>query len=501
MISSLQTTDANGVTLPDSKRTLLLVVSCLLLLAQALPLIHTRWIEDESWYSASADSLARHGELRMRIFSEEHMQGRVDTRMPLTAMILAGCFKVFGTSLYTAKLPFLLSALAGILLTYLLGCELGGPLLGALGALFVATDNLYFLAARTARPEAIVMALDAAAILLFLISQRRRSTAYALASGLVTGLATLAHPAGLAPAFTAAILACIEFRGTVLFRARTWAFAAGVVLPAIPFVLWATSDAVHRDEFVRLYSRGQGFPLSAIPSLERSRWADFIGMPNSRFRLPVPLPYRLHVALALIAATAILFRHNRRLLGTLSTILVPCILWWAFLRNPTSRYIAIGGPYLALLLAGGVIALWARRPHWRSAVAAAALLLIFAQVAGNYFILYLYRKGNYSQVTRELRAIIPRDAKVYGALTFWMSFHDQRYFSWNRAPLQYSLERGANYLILNDRVLVNGSGFGLDDWDYIRKETSEFVSRHATLVGRAPNAFYGDLEIYRVNGR
>ena len=83
----------------------------------------------------------------------------------------------------------------------------------------------------------------------------RRSAAYALAAGIVTGLGTLAHPAGLAPLFTAGVLACIEFRGSVLFRARTWAFAAGLVIPAIPFVLWVTSDAVHRDEFVRLFGR------------------------------------------------------------------------------------------------------------------------------------------------------------------------------------------------------------------------------------------------------
>src|SRR4051794_36301146 len=108
----------------SSRRTMILVFSCLLLLAQALPLMSVRWVADESWYASSADSLARHGELKAQTFPENALQGRVQTMSPVYMVPLAAVFKLFGTSLYTAKILPLLSGLCGILLTYLLGCEL-----------------------------------------------------------------------------------------------------------------------------------------------------------------------------------------------------------------------------------------------------------------------------------------------------------------------------------------------------------------------------------------
>jgi len=480
-------------------RRLLLLAIALLFVAQTLPMFHSRWVEDESWYSVSADSLVQHGRLQMPVFAPPAAQSIVDTRPPLAALTLASSFKLLGTSLVAARLPFLLAAIAGIFLTYALGCELGGVPLGLLGAILLATENMYFIAARTARPEALVTALDVLGILLFVRSQRRNSTLLAGVSGLVIGLATVSHPNGFAAAIGAGLLAIVEFRGKVAFRARSWAFVAGVLLAIAPYVAWGFSDAAHKAEMVGLYAKGQGFPLSAIGSIEKSRWADFIGVPNGRFKLPIPLPYRLHIAIALVLAAITVFRYNRRLAGQLACLLTACVVWWAFLRHPTARYIACGAPYLSLLLGGAILALREHRPQWRKPVAAAAVFLIVSQLGGNLFLLYLYRTANYARVTSELRTLIPRDATVWGAMTFWMSLHDQKFYSWNRTPLPYALAHGATYLILNDRVMVNGSGFGSDDWQGVREQAEAFVAQHATLVGHAPNAFYGDLEIYRVD--
>ncbi len=498
MTSPFAAIDFKAGTLPRPTKILLLAAVVLLFLAQALPLLNTRWVEDESWYSAAAESLARHGELRMPIFADDALTAQVDTRPPLTAITMAGFFKLLGTSLYSAKLPFLLSGIAGLFLTYLLGCELGSPLLGVLGALFLAADNLYMIGARTARPEAFVTALSLAGILLYLWSQRRNSTGLALLSGITVGLALLSHMNGFAAAITIFILALREDGLSLVRRPRPWVFLAGLVLAVAPFFVWVNLDAVHHREFINLYSSGEGYPLSAIPSIERSRWSDFVGMPNSRFRLPIPLPYRLHAALALAAALFLLFRYNRRLFYMLAALIVPAVLWYAYERNPTSRYIATAAPYLSLLLAGGFLA---AVPRWRRLATAAMVCVLLAEVASTYAVEYLYRKANYSDVTRQLREIVPPDATVYAALTFWMSFHDQPFYSWNRTPVRYAADRGATYLVVNDRVLVNGSGFGLDDWAARRQEIQDFVSAHATLAGRVSNPFYGDLEIYRITGK
>jgi hypothetical protein len=80
-----------------------------------------------------------------------------------------------------------------------------------------------------------------------------------------------------------------------------------------------------------------------------------------------------------------------------------------------------------------------------------------------------------------------------------MALHDRPYYSWNRTPLTVAVQRlGVTYLVLNDRVLLHGSGLGKDDWKNVREFADQFVRTNADLVARAPDPFYGDLEIYRV---
>src|ERR1017187_6063315 len=177
----------NSQSIPSRIKLPILIGSCLLLLVQALTLFSTRWVEDENWYSVPAHTLLTRGEIRMPIFMETAGQAKSDTRPPLVVVIMAAFFKVFGTSLYSARLPYLLSGLACIFLTYLFGCELGRPWVGLLGAVALAADNLFFLASRTARPEAIVAAFALLGVLVYLYSRRKNSAKLAFLSGLIIG--------------------------------------------------------------------------------------------------------------------------------------------------------------------------------------------------------------------------------------------------------------------------------------------------------------------------
>ena len=151
-------TDVPSIAIPRRISLPILIGACVLLLLQTLTTFSTRWVEDESWYAVTAHTLVTRGELRDPIFMDTATLARFDARPPLVFVIMAGFFKVLGTSLYSARLPFLLSGLACLFLTYLLGCELGWPWVGLVGAVALATDNLMFLASRTARPESMVAA-------------------------------------------------------------------------------------------------------------------------------------------------------------------------------------------------------------------------------------------------------------------------------------------------------------------------------------------------------
>jgi hypothetical protein len=103
-------------------------------------------------------------------------------------------------------------------------------------------------------------------------------------------------------------------------------------------------------------------------------------------------------------------------------------------------------------------------------------------------------------VQRELRQLIPPRSSVYGAITFWMALHDYTYYSYDRMPFEYAIaQRRPEYLVLNDRVMVRGMGWGVDDWALLRTKANEFARSRGRLVGLVRNPFYGELEIYHID--
>jgi hypothetical protein len=228
------------------------------------------------------------------------------------------------------------------------------------------------------------------------------------------------------------------------------------------------------------------------------RYSDFLGIGSQRLHfLPFPVPLRLHVFVLIAAALAILAWKRRSLFWALVILIVPSLLIWPQTANPTVRYFATVTPYFGIAVGAALVSL--KEASWHRIFAIACGLVVFTEFAGNLLVLRQARTANYPQVTRELRAIVPPDARVYGAITFFLSLYDRPYYSWNRTPLEFAVQKlGVNYLVLNDRVLLHGSGYGLDDWAEVRDAAARFVRSRADLVGKVPDAFYGDLEIYRV---
>src|SRR5262249_7907795 len=152
------------------------------------------------------------------------------------------------------------------------------------------------------------------------------------------------------------------------------------------------------------------------------------------------LPYRLYVAVALVAATCVLYRYNRILLGKLACYIVPCVLSWAYLRNESVRYTALASPYFAILSAGAAPTLWKIIPTRRTIVCCITILVLTLQITSNYALLYLYRKADYVDVSTQLHRAIPPGGAIYGSLIFWMAFNDHTFFAYNRTPLEYALK-------------------------------------------------------------
>jgi len=470
----------------------------LLFLAQVLPLFTYRWVEDESWYSSTAYTLFHEGKIRNGVFPELDIESKADTRPIAMPATLALAFATFGVGPGQARLPELLAMLTTIPVVFWLGMLLGSPQAGVLAALLTGVDNMVFLGARTVRPEAFVTFFGALAILLYVLSRQRNSVLLAFLSGIAVGISCNYHSNGLAIAATLGLLLLAEHKFSIWKSRRAWALVLGAVTTLIPFCVWLAGDPVRLQAFRVLYGRGERMTWQAVLHSEGIRYADLLGFGNQRLSFtPFPVPLRLHIVLLIVISIGLLAWKRRDLFWMILALIIPSLLLWPKEVNPTVRYFAVLAPYFALAVALSFQTI--NRPRWRLAFACWCALVVVTEIAGNVIVLRQARTANYVACTNRLRSLVPENARVLGAITFFMALHDRTYYSWNRTPLDFAVNKlGVDYLIMNDRVLLHGSGFGLDDWKEQREIANSFVRESADLVGRVPDPFYGDLEIYRV---
>jgi 4-amino-4-deoxy-L-arabinose transferase-like glycosyltransferase len=473
-----------------------LALACLVLLVQSALLIGTRWVEDENWLGNGSWTLVQEGRLRMPIFPADP-RGEADVSITVHHLGMAASFAAFGLGIPQARATSAVAGVATVIVVFFLALELGGPYCAVLAGLLLATDTFLVVASRTARPEAYTVFFCWLALLLYARAIRRESAWVALAAGLILGVACLNHPLGLPFVLAIGVFLLARYGWRIWRQPVAWALVLGVAAPAVPYAMWCFSDPAHAACFRDVYLSKTGEPMAERIVGEASRWSDFIGLGSQRVATGLRIPVRLHVALALIAAFWYLLRTRRDLFGPAATLFVLNALWWVYLVNKGPRYLVMLSPLFALAL-GWVVA-QSRGRSWEKAAMAVFALVMLTQVGSNAYWLYKYRRAEYPALESRLRSVIPAHASVYGATTFWLALHDRTYYAYDRTKWDYALEKlKPEYLILNDRVMVHGSGQGEDDFAVLRGRLQEFVREHGTLAGRVPDDFYGDLEVYRV---
>jgi 4-amino-4-deoxy-L-arabinose transferase-like glycosyltransferase len=474
---------------------ILLAFACLFFILQEFPYFQTRWIEDESSYADAALTFAREGRIHMSMYPPTDVGSIVDVRPPAMSITLGGMYKAVGLGVWQSRLLGFLSAIAAILVTYLLGAYLGSEWIGAIAALLLATDSMLFVAGRTTRPEGVEAFLNVLTALLFLVAMRRNSWLIALAAGLVAGLSMNFHINGAIAPITMGLWALYEYGVNVWRKPVAWAFAITVAACIAPYLLWINADELHHRAYVDMQSLGTQVPFTKFHG-EVMRFSEFIGVGNLKM-LPVAIPVRAPIAILIIAGLVVLYIRNRRLFWYLALCLSAHLGWWYYLANKNVRYTAVAAPLFGLIVAGAAIS-FASTPKRRWISAAACILYGVIGIAGNLYLVNRFKDADYVTLTAQLRQAIPAGATTYGANTFWLALYDRRYYSYDRAAFDYTMANlKPQYLILYDRVMMHGSGLG-DNFEEVRTKAAAFVQTHGEKVAAIPSKFYGDLEIYRV---
>jgi len=489
-----------GTVVPSRfRRWILTVAACVLFCVLWLPKHTNRWVPDESWYTIPAQALLEEGRIRNTTFPPTDYEEQADVRPPAMPLTLAATIQMFGLGVTPVRVVSLIAAIISILLVYLLGTELAGRAVGAIGAVLTATDSFFFLAARTVRPEIYVTLFSILALLLYVKSLRSHSTLVLFAAGISAGIAINYHVNGIGIAAGIFALLIYRYRGRALLRKQTWVFAAGLVLAIAPMCLWIAQDAVHRAAFRQIYMNRAAEPFMKRLIAEKLRYSDFLGVGNWRVGFALGhIPLRAHIVLILLLAAVVLVWRCKKAAPYLLLPLAANLGFWVFVVNKSSRYFSVTAPLLALTAACAMVAIWPRSRRSRLLSTLGFALLAVSGILGDLIVLHQAASADYKKTALMLEKAIPPGESVLGSISFWMALHDRRYYSYDRTPFKYAVQQHVRYFILNDRVMASGSGYGEDDFAQLRAELYPFIEKNGTFVTHIPAGYYGDLQIYRV---
>lgn len=331
-------------------------------------------------------------------------------------------------------------AWGGVLLalTFAVGRRLYGTTGGLVALLVLALAHPFWLSAHLVRPDIVLAAMLAGACLLALRAVQERCWRSGLGAGLLLGLALDVHLNALA--FMPLVGLVFLSAGPGFWRQRAWwCFLAGLALGAAYYLLVrylpdpaqfgaSSSYWIGLDKRPPILSGDLGRILAA----ELGRFQGYF-TEDRRGELAC-----LAAALAIAGWRSL---RERRPDPLLFGLLAAFGLFVAVVANKTEFYLVLFYPWLALVVAGAVVALAAQagrlRPVVIVAFAVAAPFILGFQ--DNYEDLATAASNRsergFASLTAELRPLVPPGASILGPPLFWLGFSDHPYtdyYVWER---------------------------------------------------------------------
>jgi 4-amino-4-deoxy-L-arabinose transferase-like glycosyltransferase len=269
---------------------------------------------------------------------------------PLGYWLLELSYALFGESSLTLRLPAAVCAVVTTALTMLLARRVGGPRLGILAGIILAT-SFGFLAHHGARSGELDVPLTLFLFLMLMLATRMfDSRAARLGLGLALSLAFLLKSFAILPFVAAIALYGLIVRGFASWR--IWVLPVCIAL--VTTITWAVARTVAEDsgEFVRRMFL-EDLLLRSTTAIDPVRVGpfDYVGALFDRL---VPWPFLVIIALTLSWRFA-----GRRLSGDFSTLLwcyclVPLVLF-TLARTHHSHYIVPLYPAWSILGAAATL--------------------------------------------------------------------------------------------------------------------------------------------------
>ena len=365
----------------------------------------------------------------------------------LQGLTVGVAFRLAGLGLFQARFVSLLWGGLLLMLAFLIGRRLYGPLAGALAALFLAISHPFLLASHMVRPDIVLAAMVAGAFCLALRGVQEHHAGSHLAAGLLLGLALDVHLNTLAFVPLVGLVYVASF-GPGCWRDRpTHLFMIGFALGALYFlavrVLPDPSQFMRSSDYWIGLDKRPPILSGGLVQMFASEVARFQGYFTEERYLELAA---LAAAVAFAGWRAVSQRYPDPLLFGL---VAAFLLFVAIVKEKSEFYVVLFYPWLCLLLAGSVTAVLDRAPRFRAplAVAAAVAVAVAARVVFGVPETYEdletaasdFPERGYYALIDEIRPLVPTGASVLGPPLYWIGFSDHPYtdyYVWERLRAQ-----------------------------------------------------------------
>ena len=498
----------------------LLVALSLLYLMVYLPLLDRvpTLAFDEPWYASTAHNFAGGRGLSNTVVGE-----RGGDQFFLHTLIVAGAFKLFGTTLWIGRL---VSVLIGLLAVFGWGflCRslaIRGWPFAVTGLLFILS-NVYVVIFRRLRPEALVVALSVWALYLFVEAWQSRRSGAALACALVSGSAAMAHPNGVLLTVLLGMLllgrTLYDRCGLTLVAGYAAGGFASVVLFVIGWTLWREQSLVafFYDAVVNSHRLSVGSNSTTVLSTISTNLTTFLPAYSLGLRRLYILIFELGVLLVG------LMRYRRDNLAAILGLLG--ILWFVAavsLLTPFYRWSFAIVIIFSLTVTGRLLSDARTTLTRRGAVALCLCVSVYAlnNAAGDAYLMRLHATNTpYGRVTEVLDAKVPDGVPVLTDLELWFPFQNNvaytpitRWWATRYADLDALLTSGDLRYVVTSAAFSEGSSplspltrerdYALYDntdyYDRLHRHIETYVRHHCDRIDVLATHGYGAIETWR----
>lgn len=469
---------------------------------------------DESWCAMEASTLATEGKLANPI-----LRGRGDgldqhTLWPIIShnVLLAAIYKISGFGLVQSRALSIFVGFFLILATYFFAKKHFDGAVAILAIILLVSDNVFFVTSRTVRPDIFLALFASTAFFLFLHGLETTSLKFFAFSGILIGISLYTHPNSFLVLVAILIIFMHKYRLSIIRSKPFWIFSLFCLIAFSPYAIYLIKEdyANNFSHFMSQVGGRAGFLEGRFLQtylVEYTRYANYIYFPR-----------RMLIFLVQIGALVYAVSSKRRLdkyLLLFVFVFVGLLPEWNQ-GNRTPRYFIVFIPALSILVSKLFIDIYGKaslcklrtlklKKRIGYTIAGVIIFLFFVnQIGGDIYILWKHKNNNYYSLIAKIKDTIPKHARTWGEMSFWMGLHDYQYLTHSSPPDEIE-EFKPEYAIMYDSGLwgllsstVRRKTKGVLYKD-VKRKMEELCRKRGVLVRRIMDPHYGNLEIYKIN--